>query len=825
MNGRTSQLPAGSEVPSFGSLDAAGSHPHPHPHHTPVHFTHASSSSYAMHRGMPPHVSGSTPYYSPPLPSMGMSQGGMSDMSGPGSTIPHRQPPLFPHNHRYAAAFAQATTGSASAPSTSAAATPANESSTLAYSATGKKRKRLQKACVACHKAKRRCDGGLPCSNCDFSGRTCCYSDASGNIVPPTPTARSVHSRSLMNPSAQAQGSNVATVPAPSPVPAHARSRIVASSSKLSSSRSQEGLSPVLGGRTTASVPAPLEPSKEHSMQLISNFFTYAFPLNQALEEVVFLRDLQTGNVSELLLLSIYALGARYLDTGAAAAESDAYAWRVRHLLWLGSEHDAHDEGAAVSMDAVHAHCLLAACDLLSGRHQRAALSAASASRLLALHGMDRVSSSPLAASPASGSTNAPRPPRRGSMLRRLVLIAHLLDVLAAVFTRQPPAVEAGASERFFALFQQHQESDDEATLALLHLYASVDVFRKAMDIARSPAAAPSTPSDTHRRRDSASESGHSALAAWAEQLPTWLLFNEALLRRTRRDLHDAFAQSRTVDPILASWTLMHLFAETSNLILSLRVAGESSGLTAAQTNIAFILDAMGPTGRATSIFAFPPALAAAWSPSAAPMRAADEQLEHFFAECRQRYGALTDAQLYDLARGLGLDARQTLVASYATGAATSPFRLHRNPHAANSAAVAASNSSAGLFLPPLPALRLSPASSASHNTTSLRLSPICNGYSNGNGASASNALDAHNRHGSRSPPTPALSATRRSRTGSLSSHDGGDSPRDGYLAKPFMLNDGGAPAAAGTHPEKRTRLSSDSMTSLSGHMHASARV
>ena len=47
---------------------------------------------------------------------------------------------------------------------------------TTIYAATGRKRKRLQKACVACHKAKRRCDGGLPCSNCDFSGRTCCYS-------------------------------------------------------------------------------------------------------------------------------------------------------------------------------------------------------------------------------------------------------------------------------------------------------------------------------------------------------------------------------------------------------------------------------------------------------------------------------------------------------------------------------------------------------------------------------------------------------------------------------------------------------------------------
>lgn len=45
-------------------------------------------------------------------------------------------------------------------------------------------------ACVPCHKAKRRCDGGLPCSNCDFSGRGCSYSDSQGNAVQPTARAK-----------------------------------------------------------------------------------------------------------------------------------------------------------------------------------------------------------------------------------------------------------------------------------------------------------------------------------------------------------------------------------------------------------------------------------------------------------------------------------------------------------------------------------------------------------------------------------------------------------------------------------------------------------
>ncbi|KAJ8695088.1 hypothetical protein PTI98_007706 [Pleurotus ostreatus] len=51
----------------------------------------------------------------------------------------------------------------------------------------GPKRKRLTKACDHCHKSKRRCDGALPCSNCDhsyFASKTCSYTDASGRPVP-----------------------------------------------------------------------------------------------------------------------------------------------------------------------------------------------------------------------------------------------------------------------------------------------------------------------------------------------------------------------------------------------------------------------------------------------------------------------------------------------------------------------------------------------------------------------------------------------------------------------------------------------------------------
>lgn len=52
----------------------------------------------------------------------------------------------------------------------------------------GKKRKRLAKACSACHKNKRRCDGFAPCSNCEFSSRRCVYLNAKGEVIPPPKT-------------------------------------------------------------------------------------------------------------------------------------------------------------------------------------------------------------------------------------------------------------------------------------------------------------------------------------------------------------------------------------------------------------------------------------------------------------------------------------------------------------------------------------------------------------------------------------------------------------------------------------------------------------
>lgn len=71
---------------------------------------------------------------------------------------------------------------------TSSSVALSHTATSLELTSKGKKRKRLAKACSACHKNKRRCDGFAPCSNCEFSSRQCVYLNAKGEVIPPPKT-------------------------------------------------------------------------------------------------------------------------------------------------------------------------------------------------------------------------------------------------------------------------------------------------------------------------------------------------------------------------------------------------------------------------------------------------------------------------------------------------------------------------------------------------------------------------------------------------------------------------------------------------------------
>ncbi|KAK4685553.1 hypothetical protein P7C73_g4594, partial [Tremellales sp. Uapishka_1] len=178
----------------------------------------------------------------------------------------------------------------------------------------GRKRKRLAKACSACHKNKRRCDGFAPCSNCEFSSRPCLYVNAQGDLIPPPRTRDSSISPINRNgrddekpstPGTNGQGSR----------PSDDRSR----------RGSMEGHNRNGGGKGDGDrrysifgerrhVPSPLEVVEADpaiAAEFIDIFFKRVQPYGALLHSPTFHHRLFLNRVSPLLLDVIYAFSAR----------------------------------------------------------------------------------------------------------------------------------------------------------------------------------------------------------------------------------------------------------------------------------------------------------------------------------------------------------------------------------------------------------------------------------------------------------------------------------------------------------------------------------
>ncbi|KAH7914852.1 fungal-specific transcription factor domain-containing protein [Hygrophoropsis aurantiaca] len=186
----------------------------------------------------------------------------------------------------------------------------------------GPKRKRLAKACDACHKSKRRCDGTAPCSNCYFASKKCTYTDAAGNPVPAPRPARAD------GPTDTAQGSYVNftdsfqagqqsfTVP---PIP---QGDIMSASVDSDDDRaaSRKRFRPEQG-QSTESMPRALpsvsvvdrgcsERDPSLTRELVHLFFTHRQPQRMIIHKPSFSLALSRGQVPPYLLHAICAVAA-----------------------------------------------------------------------------------------------------------------------------------------------------------------------------------------------------------------------------------------------------------------------------------------------------------------------------------------------------------------------------------------------------------------------------------------------------------------------------------------------------------------------------------
>ncbi|PWY98744.1 hypothetical protein BCV70DRAFT_201538 [Testicularia cyperi] len=553
-----------------------------------------------------------------------------SSAAGPSSAIGASSSYRSAHAEPWAARHSATSANVVQHPPTFAAAQPAASSGpsteqpvirtahvtpdgTTIYAATGRKRKRLQKACVACHKAKRRCDGGLPCSNCDFSGRTCCYSDANGKMVMPTarvtneaaqqPIQVAGSQHPAAGPSMPVAAPNAQPLPtylpAPSPAPGldqHSRMRSVSVTSPPQQP-STSSLSPKVGSQREreGSFVSVDDVAPEHRREMISIFFSQLHPFSCVLDEIAFLRDLSTSEVPAWLLMSMFALSARFQQGGTEAERErrflngEAFARTARKMI-----QQEDNVGFTLldrpDVDLAMALCFLAAHEFGMGRLQRAQSYVGDAVRAVATlrlaEGNLPPSRKPHYSRDSFSSTT------RRVTCERVVLLAWTLDMTISALSAQPSSVRR---EEILTVARKFgntgDESRDAVTKAFVRLAEISSVFALVLDTNRGA-----------RRNLTACED---ALQSWAESLGVDHKFDDYNLKQSTRMLEEPEASAASHRAWF--WAQMHLTAESAVFLMEANdgAATERNQQKAAHGNIQLILSILGIAGR-RNLFAMP---------------------------------------------------------------------------------------------------------------------------------------------------------------------------------------------------------------------------
>lgn len=676
---------------------------------------------------------------------------------------------------------------------------------TTIFAATGRKRKRLQKACVACHKAKRRCDGGLPCSNCDFSGRTCCYSDANGKMV--LPTARV--SNEVTQGAGASPGQTGATLhPSEAITPTYN-----AAASASSPSGSGSDISGRIRGNTISSKSSPMsigpaasrteglshidEIAPERRRDLISIFFSQIHPFSCVMDEISFLRDLSTSEVPAYLLLAMFALSARY-EPGISETErmhrfshGEAFARSARRMLQEEDPHgftllDRPDVDLALTL------CLLAAHELGMGRLQRALSFSNDAVRMVATLRLAEGHLPPARKNNYARDSLASSSWSRRATCERLVLLAWTLDMTIAALAAQTSSVRRSdviVVARNFGT--SGDEARDDVTKSFARLAEIATVFGLVVD-ANEPCS-----------------KGEEALQSWAASLVVEHKFDDYNMKQASRLLEEPEASAASHRAWF--WAQMHLVAECSVFLMEARRTGGSQTdrgqQKAALDNIHLILSVLGITGR-RNLFAFPALLICTQYSQPGPDAA------RWWATACQCWN-LADRQISDAARFFVRPSNDAPSPRRDDGA---PSRESlRLPRLSGSPVGSTLGRSGAPTLPsigrlPLPSLRRSPPLSAPSHKGELRRSPeqsLPVWRSNSSGVEArSNVQDNHSPRSSIGAKT-----DREAGDNDGMSSNGGSSPESSSISPrsaPMELGDDQYVAVVANRGSRSPPLASD---------------
>ncbi|KAJ7623318.1 fungal-specific transcription factor domain-containing protein [Roridomyces roridus] len=306
-----------------------------------------------------------------------------------------------------------------------------DDADTKSVASKSSKRKRLAKACNACHRAKRRCDGTAPCSNCYFASKPCEYTDASGRPVPPPHSGQPDGSKAPRSSSARSRSYGEETQSLPS------TSHVLLDTETMQSRKRV---------KSEQHSPEPAAPVLDHGLtrELTNLFFTHCHPVRDVIHRPSFATALSHRHVPSYLLYAICALAAPLsrqprLRTSPPRLAGKPFAREAASLMFDGSGRLL----CGADLFTAQALCLLAAHDHVinapgKSRYRDLALQIV---QTLGLHDSDP-------ALPVPTAERIQASIERESVRRIFWVGIHLMDLHFSVYAHTPPPPLSDAQTR-----------------------------------------------------------------------------------------------------------------------------------------------------------------------------------------------------------------------------------------------------------------------------------------------------------------------------------------------------------------------------------------
>ncbi|PWN20253.1 hypothetical protein BCV69DRAFT_204300 [Microstroma glucosiphilum] len=566
--------------------------PPPRDYTAPSHHYLSHTSAHGRHEA-PPHHGGqgqSLPASSPsPSSSSDDSNNSSRDVGGNRAASGSRQGPSREGGG--------SSEGSSVIPSSSATVTH-----------SGRKRKRLQRACVPCHKAKRRCDGGLPCSNCDFSGRSCSYADSHGNAVNPTARAKPPKRHDGHGQADGLDGDD-----------RHS------DTSRLGYSSCQH-TSPSTAA-TSVSAPRLVLPDTDSHMSEHLKVYRASAPVNALLPKVFYGKQVP----GTLLTLAISCFSSTRISGDISTG--DAFAHSARKIL-IDEDASRQTIYERPTVDVVLTVLLLTMHEASTGKLPKAV--SASTITINMIHDL-RLHEAGVGAEHFHPAEVA-----------RMVCLAYVAELSVTTLAGKPSSL----SDTDFLIATSrlaYVAGGDATSGAFLALLRSARVFAAVIDHQR-----------RHRYRllsaDEINDSRRKdSLNIWADSLPPSLAFNDGNLAEVSRILsgHSQSQYSNEDESAWAwAWTMMHCFAEMSVFLLESLPSGSSQRRGAASANLCVLVEALDRATRSSVLSVLPLLFAS----QARPVAGVSNPASVYLADAQRSLCLIDDEQCRHALAYLGVE-------------------------------------------------------------------------------------------------------------------------------------------------------------------------